>query len=173
MAALEAYPEVDIIGMNCATGPQEMGEHVRYLARNCSRKLSVMPNAGLPQLVDGKTHYPLSPAELARMAEANSSRGGVNIVGGCCGTTPEHLAAVVRAAVGRQSESKPKSRSPAHCAARASRAVSIALSAPCRCARTTRFLIVAERTQHQRLAEVQGAAAGGRLGRLVTWRASR
>ena len=61
VATLEAYPEVDVIGLNCATGPQEMSEHVRYLSRACSRFLSVQPNAGLPQIVAGQTHFPLCP----------------------------------------------------------------------------------------------------------------
>jgi len=95
--ALEAYPQVDVIGLNCATGPQEMSEHVRYLAANCSRFLSVQPNAGLPQLVEGRPVYPLTPAELARWLREFVETDGVNVVGGCCGTTPEHLAAVVEA----------------------------------------------------------------------------
>jgi 5-methyltetrahydrofolate--homocysteine methyltransferase len=97
MVALEAYPQIDVIGLNCATGPQEMSEHVRYLAANCSRKLSVLPNAGLPQLVDGRPHYPLTPDELARWLKEFVEEDGVNIVGGCCGTTPEHIKAVIDA----------------------------------------------------------------------------
>ncbi|MFO0837105.1 MAG: homocysteine S-methyltransferase family protein [Phycisphaerae bacterium] len=97
LTAIEAYPEVEVIGLNCATGPQEMSEYVRYLAGACTRKLSVMPNAGLPQLVNGQPHFPLSPAELARWLREFVEVDGVNIVGGCCGTTPEHLRAVVQA----------------------------------------------------------------------------
>jgi 5-methyltetrahydrofolate--homocysteine methyltransferase len=99
LAVLEAYPQVQVIGLNCATGPMEMSEHVRYLGHHCTRFLSVVPNAGLPQIVDGKTHYALTPAELARWLREFVVVDGVNMVGGCCGTTPEHLAAVV-AAVG-------------------------------------------------------------------------
>jgi len=99
LVSLEAYPELDVIGLNCATGPQEMSEHVRYLGRHCTRKISVMPNAGLPEVVDGQTRFPLTPAELAEWLRRFVVSDGVNIVGGCCGTTPEHLAAVV-AAVG-------------------------------------------------------------------------
>jgi 5-methyltetrahydrofolate--homocysteine methyltransferase len=97
LTSIEAYPEVDVIGLNCATGPQEMSEHIRYLARTCTRKLSVMPNAGLPQVVDGRAHFPLSPTELARWLKEFVDVDGVNIVGGCCGTTAEHLRAVVAA----------------------------------------------------------------------------
>ncbi len=94
LVAIEAYPQVQVIGINCATGPQEMAEHVRYLTRTSSRYISVVPNAGLPQLVDGKTHYALSPEELARWAREFVVTDGVNIIGGCCGTTPAHIAAM-------------------------------------------------------------------------------
>ena len=101
VTALEAFPEVSVIGLNCATGPQEMSEHVRYLAGNCARYISVQPNAGLPQLVDGRPFFPLTPAELARWLKEFVEVDGVNIVGGCCGTRPEHLQAIV-AAVGER-----------------------------------------------------------------------
>ena len=94
LAAIEAFPEVDVIGLNCATGPQEMSEHVRYLSGNCTRYISVMPNAGLPQLVDGQPYFPLTPTELARWLREFVDVDGVNIVGGCCGTTPAHLKAI-------------------------------------------------------------------------------
>ncbi len=97
LAAIEAYPEVVGIGLNCATGPQEMSEHIRHLSSHCDRLLMVQPNAGLPQLVDGRPHYALTPKELARWLREFVDVDGVNIVGGCCGTTPEHLAAVVDA----------------------------------------------------------------------------
>ena len=101
LTTIEAFPEVDVIGLNCATGPQEMSEHVRYLAAHCRRRISVMPNAGLPQLVDGRPFFPLTPDELARWVREFVETDGVNIVGGCCGTTPTHLAAIVKA-VGRR-----------------------------------------------------------------------
>ncbi len=101
LVALEAYDQVGAIGLNCATGPQEMSEHVRYLSGNCRRPLIVQPNAGLPQLVDGKPYYALTPAELAKWLLEFVEVDGVNIVGGCCGTTPEHLAAVVDAVSGK------------------------------------------------------------------------
>ncbi|MFQ5494526.1 MAG: methionine synthase, partial [Phycisphaerae bacterium] len=106
LAALEAYDQIAAIGLNCATGPQEMSEYVRHLARHCRRPLIVQPNAGLPQLVGGKPHYALTPAELTRWLVEFVAEDGVNIVGGCCGTTPEHMAAVVDAMAGR----KPKPR---------------------------------------------------------------
>jgi len=101
MTALEAYSQVVALGLNCATGPQEMSEHVRYLSAHCDRLLLVQPNAGLPQLVDGRPYYPLTPAELAKWLLEFVVVDGVNIVGGCCGTTPEHMAAVVDAIGGR------------------------------------------------------------------------
>ncbi len=110
LTAIEAYPEVDVIGMNCATGPREMGEHVRYLAAHCTRAISVQPNAGLPQVVDGHAHFPLSPDELARWLREFVESDGVNIVGGCCGTTAEHIAAVAAAVRGLT----PKPRKPVH-----------------------------------------------------------
>ncbi len=110
MVALEAYPQVQVIGLNCATGPQEMSEHVRYLSRYCNRFLSVVPNAGLPQLVEGRTHYALTPEELAKWLKEFVVADGVNLVGGCCGTTPEHIAAVREAVAGL----KPEQRTPTH-----------------------------------------------------------
>src|SRR3954447_26706561 len=94
LTALEAM-QPDVIGMNCATGPAEMTEHLRYLAQHARTFLSALPNAGLPSVVDGKTHYDLTPDELAEAHDRFTSELGVNIVGGCCGTTPEHLRAVV------------------------------------------------------------------------------
>jgi 5-methyltetrahydrofolate--homocysteine methyltransferase len=109
LAAIEVFPEVDVIGLNCATGPQEMAEHVRFLSRYASRCLSVMPNAGLPQLIGGRTHFPLSPAELARWLREFVESDGVRVVGGCCGTTPEHLAAVVEQLGARSAPVAPRS----------------------------------------------------------------
>ncbi len=86
---------VDGVGLNCATGPAEMGEHLRHLSRHADMGLSVMPNAGLPVLAKGGAHYPLTPGQLADAHEQFTSELGFGLVGGCCGTTPEHLAAVV------------------------------------------------------------------------------
>ena len=79
---------------NCATGPQEMAEHVRWLSENWPGLISVQPNAGLPELVDGKTRYPLQPSELVRWMERFVEEFGVNLIGGCCGTNIEHIAAL-------------------------------------------------------------------------------
>ncbi|AUG80692.1 methionine synthase [Kitasatospora sp. MMS16-BH015] len=92
---------VDFIGLNCATGPAEMSEHLRYLAKNAKVGLSCMPNAGLPVLGKDGAHYPLSPAELADAHEMFVREYGLSLVGGCCGTTPEHLRAVVERVQGR------------------------------------------------------------------------
>jgi 5-methyltetrahydrofolate--homocysteine methyltransferase len=107
IAILDAYP-VDLLSLNCATGPREMGEHVRLLGQTCRSKIGVYPNAGLPQLVDGETVYPLTPEELADWLRRFVVEDGVNLVGGCCGTTPEHLAAIAR----RMNGLKPKVRKP-------------------------------------------------------------
>ena len=94
LTTLSNFP-VDVVGINCATGPSEMYDPVRYLCENSERFISVLPNAGLPENVNGETVYKLTPAELAKSLEHFVKSDGVNIVGGCCGTTPEHLAAVV------------------------------------------------------------------------------
>jgi 5-methyltetrahydrofolate--homocysteine methyltransferase len=82
---------VDMIGLNCATGPAEMGEHLRYLSRHARIPVSVMPNAGLPVLGPNGAEYPLQPDELAEAMEAFIAEFGLSLVGGCCGTTPEHI----------------------------------------------------------------------------------
>lgn len=115
VATLEVYPEVDVIGLNCATGPQEMSEHVRYLGKHSTRPISVLPNAGLPQVVDGKPYFPLSPEEMARWLREFVEQDGVAVVGGCCGTTPAHLKAVVEALHPAQGPiAAPKTRTPQH-----------------------------------------------------------
>ena len=86
--------DVPLIGLNCATGPQEMAEHVRWLAANWPGLLSVQPNAGLPELVDGATQYPLGPSEMASWMERFIAEDGLNLIGGCCGTGNEHIAAL-------------------------------------------------------------------------------
>ncbi|MFI6060900.1 methionine synthase [Streptomyces sp. NPDC051286] len=92
---------VDFIGLNCATGPAEMSEHLRHLARHAGVGLSCMPNAGLPVLGKDGAHYPLSPEELADAHDTFTREYGLSLVGGCCGTTPEHLRAVVDRVRGR------------------------------------------------------------------------
>jgi 5-methyltetrahydrofolate--homocysteine methyltransferase len=86
--------DVPLMGLNCATGPQEMAEHVRWLAQNWPGLLSCQPNAGLPELVDGKTHYPLGAEELASWMERFVAEDGLNLIGGCCGTSTPHIAAL-------------------------------------------------------------------------------
>lgn len=108
LVALEAYPQIDVIGLNCATGPQEMSEHLRYLSEHCTRAISVLPNAGLPHILNGEPHYPLTPDELARWLSEFVEENGVNVVGGCCGTTPAHIASVA-AALGHR---RPQPRRP-------------------------------------------------------------
>ncbi len=96
IAALDPLP-IDVLGLNCATGPSDMREHVRTLSRSSRLPIAVIPNAGIPEMVDGQTHYPLAPEGLANAHREFVSEFGVNIVGGCCGTTPTHLAKVVEA----------------------------------------------------------------------------
>ncbi|MFA7431001.1 MAG: methionine synthase [Rhodospirillaceae bacterium] len=85
---------VDSLGLNCAMGPAEMSEHVKWLAENWPGYISLQPNAGLPELRDGQTYYPLQPKELADWHRRFIAEDGLNIVGSCCGSTPEHTAAV-------------------------------------------------------------------------------
>jgi 5-methyltetrahydrofolate--homocysteine methyltransferase len=92
---------IDAIGLNCATGPTEMSEHLRHLAKHARIPVTAMPNAGLPQLSKDGAYYPLTPAELAHAHEQFTAQFGLSLVGGCCGTTPEHLARVVEAVRGK------------------------------------------------------------------------
>ena len=99
-AAIEPYP-VFAIGLNCATGPDGMKSHIRYLARRWPGRVSCVPNAGLPEVVDGRTVYPLSPEDFATQLAAFVEEDGVSIVGGCCGTTPEHIRCLAQALSGK------------------------------------------------------------------------
>jgi 5-methyltetrahydrofolate--homocysteine methyltransferase len=99
LTALELL-DIDAIGLNCATGPAEMNDAVRYLGLNSTREISVLPNAGLPQNEGGHAVYKLTPEELAKYHKHFVEDYGVRIVGGCCGTTPDHLKAVVDAVSG-------------------------------------------------------------------------
>ncbi|MFB6983726.1 methionine synthase [Streptomyces scopuliridis] len=89
---------IDLIGLNCSTGPAEMSEHLRYLARHSRTPLMCMPNAGLPVLTKDGAHFPLDPEGLAEAQEAFVNDYGLSLIGGCCGTTPEHLRQVVERA---------------------------------------------------------------------------
>ena len=110
-AALNALEPmgIDLIGLNCATGPAEMSEHLRYLSKNANIGISVMPNAGLPQLGPNGATYPLNPDELATALDGFVTDYGISLVGGCCGTTPAHLASVVA----KLSQRKISQRTPA------------------------------------------------------------
>jgi 5-methyltetrahydrofolate--homocysteine methyltransferase len=90
LTTLESY-DVDVIGMNCATGPAEMSDHERVLCSTSPRPVFVMPNAGIPENVGGHAHYKLSPEELVKYLAHFVKDIGVSVVGGCCGTTPEHI----------------------------------------------------------------------------------
>jgi 5-methyltetrahydrofolate--homocysteine methyltransferase len=99
-AALSQYPILSL-GLNCATGPTEMTEHVHWLGKHAGgpgsgRRISVMPNAGLPVLVDGRTEYPLGPRPFVDALLRFVDESGVDIVGGCCGTTPEHISLLAK-----------------------------------------------------------------------------
>ncbi|HEU0041360.1 MAG TPA: homocysteine S-methyltransferase family protein, partial [Jiangellaceae bacterium] len=93
---------IDQIGLNCATGPAEMSEHLRHLARHARAGLACMPNAGLPELTADGAHYPLTPSQLADAHDRFTTEYGLGLVGGCCGTTPEHLRHVVERVAGRE-----------------------------------------------------------------------
>ncbi|MBW8483383.1 methionine synthase [Actinomadura parmotrematis] len=137
-AALTALEPMglDLIGLNCATGPAEMSEHLRYLARHARIGLSCMPNAGLPELTSDGARYPLTPAELADAHDAFTRDFGLGLVGGCCGTTPEHLAAVVERVRGREVAARRPHPEPG--------AASLYQSVPFR--QDTSYLAIGERT---------------------------
>src|SRR5919199_594133 len=96
LTSLEPFP-IDVIGMNCGTGPQNMTEHIRYLCENAPLPVSVLPNAGLPEVKDGAQFYSETPESFTAQIMHFAKDFGVNIVGGCCGTRPAHLKAVVEA----------------------------------------------------------------------------
>src|ERR1700730_2603602 len=96
LTALAPFP-IDVIGMNCGTGPRHMTESIRYLCENAPLPVSVLPNAGLPSVVEGKMHYDETPESFTAQLVHFASDFGVNIVGGCCGTTPAHLKLAVEA----------------------------------------------------------------------------
>ena len=96
LTALAPFP-IDVIGMNCGTGPRHMTESIRYLCENAPLPVSVLPNAGLPSVVDGQMHYDETPETFTNQLIHFASDFGVNVVGGCCGTTPAHLKLVVEA----------------------------------------------------------------------------
>jgi len=137
-AALAAIDSMrpDVFGINCATGPAEMTEHLRYLSTHSRMPIAVIPNAGLPEVRDGAVCYDLSPTELAAHHTRFITELGVAVVGGCCGTTPEHLRTVVEAV----RDLTPAQRTPNH----EPGAASTYSFVPFR--QDTSFLIVGERT---------------------------
>jgi 5-methyltetrahydrofolate--homocysteine methyltransferase len=111
VTTLEALP-IDVLGLNCATGPDLMQESVRHLGKTTTRSIMVMPNAGLPRNVGGKAVYDLTPAELGRYQARFVSEFGVGVVGGCCGTTPEHVQAMAAAMHGLVPKARPTDYTP-------------------------------------------------------------
>ena len=128
--------QVDVVGLNCATGPVEMSEALRHLSGASRVPIACIPNAGLPSVVDGQMHYDLTPDGLAEHLHRFVTEFGVTAIGGCCGTTPAHLAAVVE----RCADAVPAARTPVHEPA----AASIYTSVPFH--QDTSFLVVGERT---------------------------
>ena len=117
-AAANALAPLPILslGLNCATGPAEMAEHLRWLGRHWPRHVSVMPNAGLPALIDGRTEYPLRPGPFADATARFATADGAALVGGCCGTTPAHIAALIeRLGAQRPAVKRPGDPVPAGC----------------------------------------------------------
>ncbi len=106
LATLERMP-IDVIGLNCSTGPEHMREPIRYLAENSSLLVSCIPNAGLPLNVDGQAVYPLEPAPFAKDLTQFITEFGVSTAGGCCGTTPEHIKLLVESVGGRRQSQRP------------------------------------------------------------------
>lgn len=94
LTIIEPYDIVQVIGMNCATGPKEMEENLRYLCENSPKDVFVMPNAGIPENIGGHAHYHLTPQEMVKWMSKFVGNFGVSIIGGCCGTTAEHISAL-------------------------------------------------------------------------------
>ena len=95
-ATIAPFP-VFSLGLNCATGPTDMEPHIDYLCKHWDRRVSCIPNQGMPEVINGKTHYPLTPEEYGQHIYNFVTKKGVSIVGGCCGTSPEHTKGLVKA----------------------------------------------------------------------------
>jgi len=134
--ALAPFP-IASLGLNCATGPVEMAEHVAYLAKHWKRSISVIPNAGLPALIEGRTEYPLQADAFGVAMRRFLEEFKVNIVGGCCGTTPEHITVLADIVAGRVREPRSIVPLPAGCSS---------LYGFVEYKQENSFLIVAERT---------------------------
>ncbi len=144
---------IDVIGLNCATGPAEMSEHLRYLAAHARVPLSCMPNAGLPELTSNGAYYPVTPDELADAHETFTREFGLALVGGCCGTTPEHLAQVTARLAGRPLTKRRPRPEPG--------VASLYQHVPFR--QDTAFLAIGERTNANGSKAFRDAMTGGRL----------
>ena len=127
---------IDAIGLNCGTGPTEMSEHLRHLSRNARVPLVCMPNAGLPELTSDGARYPMGPAEFVTYLTQFTSEFGLSLVGGCCGTTPEHIAQLADAVRGLV----PAPRHPVHVSAVSSLYAEVPLR------QDTSYLSIGERT---------------------------
>ncbi|PZA07209.1 methionine synthase [Meiothermus sp. PNK-Is4] len=136
LTALESLP-IDVIGMNCATGPDLMDSHIRFFCQNSTRWVSCLPNAGLPRNEGGRVVYDLTPAELVRWQTKFVKEYGLNVVGGCCGTGPEHIRALAEALGGHPQAARPPAQFPAQVA-------SLYQAVPLK--QDTGILIVGERT---------------------------
>ena len=110
VAILEPFP-IDVLGLNCATGPEQMKEHVRYLSEHCPFVVSCIPNAGLPENIGGVAHYRLTPTEMKMQLLHFVEDLGVQVIGGCCGTTPAHIGALAELAAELHAAPRPVRRS--------------------------------------------------------------
>ncbi|MCJ2543110.1 methionine synthase [Thermostichus vulcanus] len=134
LAILEPYP-IDVLGLNCATGPDKMTEHIRYLSKHSPFPISCIPNAGLPENIGGQAHYKLTPEQLRFHLQHFVQDLGVAVVGGCCGTRPDHIAALVEAVQGLRPKPRTVERIPA----------AASIYAPQPYAQDNSFLIIGER----------------------------
>ena len=155
LASLEAL-RPDVFGLNCATGPAEMHEHLRHLSANAPMPISCLPNAGLPSVVDGKMHYDLTPEQLVEYQTRFVTELGVQVVGGCCGSTPEHLRQLAAAVKDLTPARRDPGPSPA--------ATSMFSAVPFH--QDASFLIIGERTNANGSKKFREPDARRRLGRL-------
>jgi 5-methyltetrahydrofolate--homocysteine methyltransferase len=162
IVALDALP-IDVLGMNCATGPELMRQHVEVLSREWTRYISIQPNAGLPVVHEGHTHFPLSAEELAKAHVDFVTTFGVNIVGGCCGTTPAHIKLVAEAVKGL----KPKAREAFHRKHTAATAAVSSLYSAVAARQDLSILIIGERTNTNGSRKFKEALIAGDFDTLV------
>ncbi|HEY59827.1 MAG TPA: methionine synthase [Anaerolineae bacterium] len=127
LAILEGMA-IDVIGINCSTGPEQMQQAISYLGKNATMPISCLPNAGIPQNINGKAVYPLTPQDYAQQMTAFVEKDHVNIVGGCCGTTPEHLRYLVEQIHDHPSPLRPKNSIP--CLSSAMQAIAMVQEPP-------------------------------------------